>query len=283
MAIVKVLSRHSPSYTSLIKYILRYVIDEKKTHNEQIYTNNLRSNTMPGYIKEFMENEAFRKYSRSDQIHLFHEIVSFGADENKDVITPAMIDDLAQTYMRLRGNTGVMIGAPHFDRSHTHLHFCVSALHYRTGMSFGLNKSQLLELKQSFQNYHKQHYPELTKSAPCHGTRTRYINHAEWHRQQRAQIIDTVQQCFAGAKSQQQFLELLRNRELHHYERNGNPTGIDYDGTKLRFSRMLEPGKFEELPNDSREVDSALEEIQAVRERQRERDVRNIDIEDRAR
>jgi hypothetical protein len=62
MAIVKILSRHSPSYKSLIQYILRYIIDEKKTHKEHIYTNNLRADTIPGFIKEFIENEAFRRY-----------------------------------------------------------------------------------------------------------------------------------------------------------------------------------------------------------------------------
>src|ERR1700722_13148521 len=120
MAIVKVLSRHSPSYASLIQYILRYIVNVEKTNKEPIYTNNLRSNTTAGYTREFIENEAFRKHTRSDQIHLFHEIVSFGADENKELITPEMINDLAQEYMRLRGNTGVMLGAAHRDKAHVH-------------------------------------------------------------------------------------------------------------------------------------------------------------------
>jgi hypothetical protein len=85
--------------------------------------------------------------SRSDQIHLFHEIVSFSADENKDAITDEMIDNLAGEYMRLRGNTGVMLGSVHRDKAHVHIHFCVSALHFRMGKSFGLDKAQLRELK----------------------------------------------------------------------------------------------------------------------------------------
>jgi len=283
MAIVKILSRHSPSYASLIKYILRYIVNDAKTNTGQMYTNNLRSDTMSGYINEFIENEAFRKHSRTDQIHLFHEIVSFGADEDKEIITPEMIDDLAHSYIRLRGNTGVMLGAVHRDREHIHLHFCVSALHYRTGMSFGLNKSQMLELKQSFQNYHKERYPELTKSAPNHGNRTKYINHAEWHRQQREQIVAIVQQCHAEATSQQHFLELLRNNELPHYERGGSATGIEYGGVKFRFSRLLEKSQFESLPIDRSEQDAALLEIQNIREKQQLRDFNNRDQEDRAR
>jgi len=283
MAIVKILSRHSPSYASLLKYVLRYIVNEEKIGNEQIYTNNLRSDTISGFIREFVENEAFRKYSRSDQIHLFHEIVSFGADEDREAITPAMLNDLAHEYMRLRGNTGMMLGAVHYDKAHIHIHFCVSALHYRTGKSFGLNKNQLQELKQSFQTYHKQRYPELTKSLPNHGNRAGYINHAQWHRQQREQIIQTVKACLAQAKTQQEFLALLRDNELHHYERNGNPTGIEYEGTKFRFSRLLPEKQFENLPNDRTDEDKALAEIRAVREREHERDSREIEIGDRER
>jgi len=281
MAIVKILSRHSPSYCSLIQYILRYIADERKSDRSPVYTSNLRSGSIDGYINEFIENESFRKQSRTDQIHLFHEIVSLGADEDREAITPEIIDDLAHEYMRLRGNTGVMLGAPHFDKNHVHLHFCVSALHYRTGKSFGLNKSQLLELKQSFQQYHKDRYPELTKSFPNHGNRTRYINHAQWHKRQREQIIALVRRCFSQATSQQHFLELLQSNELHHYERNGTPTGIEHDGSKFRFSRLLEENRFENLPIDRSEEDSTLAAIREVRERQQERDERNLGLDER--
>ncbi len=277
MAIVKVLSRHSPTYASLIQYILRYIVNEEKTDKAQVYTNNLRSSNIAGYIKEFIENEAFRKHPRSDQVHLFHEIISWHIDENKEVITPALIDDLANEYMRLRGNTGMMLGAVHRDKAHFHIHFCVSALHYRTGMSFGLNKQQLQELKVSFQEYHKQRYPELSKSFPKHGIRERYVNHAQWHAQQRQQVIEKVQQCFASSRTQTEFLALLRDNELHHYERSGKPTGIEYEGAKFRFSRLLEDKQFESLPIERSEEDVSLAAIRAVRERQQERDVRDRD------
>eukprot|EP01037_Dinobryon_pediforme_P007926 gene7926-7998_t len=266
----------------LKKYILRYVIDEKKNHNEQVYTNNLRSNTMSGYVKEFTENEAFRQHSRIDQIHLFHEIVSFGADEDKDATTPEMIGDLAREYMRLRGNTGVMLGAVHRDRSHVHIHFCVSALHYRTGLSFGLSKSRMLELKKSFQDYHTRRYPALTRSSPEHGKGARYQSHAQWHSTQRERIIGTVRDCFARATSQQDFLALLKIQDLHHYERNGIATGIGHDGTKFRFSDLLEPGHLESLPNDRSEEEKTLAEIRSIRVRPRERDSVSRDIEERA-
>ncbi|TSD63876.1 hypothetical protein FFF34_015010 [Inquilinus sp. KBS0705] len=110
-------------------------------------------------------------------------------------------------------------------------HFAVSALHFRTGKSFGLSKAQLFELKQSFQHYHKQHYPEISKSFPTHGKGTS-ISYAQWNREQREHIFTAVQQCFADARSQQVFIARLAERQLFHYERNGKITGIEHDGKK---------------------------------------------------
>jgi hypothetical protein len=283
MAIVKILARHNPSYSSLVKYILRYIWDDAKTHETRFYTNNLRSDTIEGFVSEFVENEAFRRHIRSDQVHLTHEIVSFHSEEDRDIMTDVMIDDLAREYMRLRGSTGVILGACHRDRDHIHLHFCVSALHYRTGKSFGLNRVQMRDLKQSFQQYHKERYPKLTKSFPEHGKATRYVSHGQWHKHNREQLLDTVRQGIAESRTQKEFLELLRDRGLHHYERNGKPTGIEHEGLKFRFSRLLPDSQFENLAVDRREEDRALADIQAVRKRQQERDGREHDTEDRER
>jgi hypothetical protein len=283
MAIVKILTRHNPSYASLIGYVLRYVVDDKKTDNSDIYTHNLRSNTIEGYVQEFIENEAFRQHTRSDQIFLFHEIVSFHANENKEDITKATIDDLVMEYIRLRGDTGIIVAAPHFDRSHVHIHFCVSALHFRTGKSFGLSNAKLQELKLSFQQYHKQHYPELSKSFPQHTKGTKALTHAQWHVKQRKEITAQVQALFSLSVSQKDFLTKLRDAGLHHYERNGKPTGIEYEGLKFRFSRLLEDKQFEELPIERSEEEKALEAIRDVRAKQQARDDRNRDINEYAR
>jgi len=282
MAIVKILSRHNPSYDSLVKYVLRYVSNEKKSNDSLTYTQNLRSDNINGYVKEFIENEAFRRNVRTDQIHLFHEIVSFGVAE-REIITPAMIDDLARRYMRLRGDASVMLGYPHFDRDHIHLHFCVSALQYRTGKSAGLSKQQLQELKLSFQEYHKQHYPELTKSAPQHGRGGAYLTHGQWHAKRRKEVEQTVQQCFDKAKTQNEFLALMRDADLHHYERNGIATGITHEGVKFRFSKLLEDRELSSLPIDRSEEEQTLAEIRDIRIRQSERDDRSRDMDERER
>lgn len=275
MAIVKILVRHSPSYASLVRYIL----NEAKMSKAEIYTHNLRSDTIVGYVKEFIENEAFRRQSRSDQVYLFHEIISFNANEDSTALTPEIINDIAREYIRLRGIEGVILGAMHRDTEHVHLHFCVSALKFRTGTSFGLSKAKLHQLKIQIQNFHRQKYPEISQSFPQHGIGRPYVKDRAWqaaHRIDRArvkeQITGMVRICFAKATSQKEFLEFLREENFHYYERNGVPTGIEHDGTKFRFSRLLEAGQFETLPIDLTEEEKVLAEIRSIREQRAEKD-----------
>ncbi|QKJ32464.1 relaxase/mobilization nuclease domain-containing protein [Mucilaginibacter mali] len=285
MAIVKVLSRHSPSYASLAGYILRYIANDQKTGQVRVYTSNLRSDSIAGYVSEFVENESFRRVDRSDAVRIYHEIVGFG-DEDRKYLTEEVVDDLAREYMRLRGETGVMLGMAHYDQDHVHLHFCVSALHYRTGWSFGMSNAQMRELKERFQEYHRLKYPELASSLPEHGRGESYARPERWHALRREQVVEQVRQCYARAASQQDFLALLRDAGLHHYERNGDgvATGVEYQGQKFRFSRLLEDGmQLADLPIERSEEDRALEAIRAVRERQIERDGRDRDTEDRER
>jgi len=271
MAIVKILARHSPTYQSLISYIL----NEAKTDNVQVYTQNLRSDTLNGFVQEFIQNEAFRAHNRSDQVYMYHEIISLHRDEQTEAIIPEVIADLTREYMRLRGEQGVMLAVPHYDKDHVHIHCAVSALNYRTGTSFGLNKTQLYELKTQFQQYHRTNYPELTKSFPQHGKGGHALHPAQWHVLKRAEIIEQARACYLLASSQQDFLARLRDRELHYYERSGKVTGIEYEGQKFRFTRLLGDMQLADLPIERGEEEQALAAIQAVRERKQERDERD--------
>ncbi|HVW97065.1 MAG TPA: relaxase/mobilization nuclease domain-containing protein [Mucilaginibacter sp.] len=283
MAILKILSRHNPSYKSLIEYILQ----DGKTAKPEIFTHNLRSDTVAGYTKEFIENESFRQHSRSDQVYLFHEILSFNASEDASKITSEVMQDITGEYIRLRGHEGVMLGAVHRDKEHVHVHMCVSALKFRTGTSFRLSKNELRELKVSLQAYHKQKYPEISKSFPNHGNGKAYVRNSQWHAVQREQrnllkghINDKVRSCFEKAASQKEFLELLSEENLHHYERGGKPYGIEYEDTKFRFSGLLEPEQLEALPVDVSEEEKALGEISSIREEREDKEREDIERED---
>ena len=265
--IVKILTRHSPSYASLIKYIL------KEGKGSEVITHNLRSDNQEGYVKEFLENEALRKHQRTGSVYMYHEIISLSAKEDNTKITDSMLKNLAQKYISLRGKNGIYVGAVHRDEDHIHIHFCSGGTEFRTGKAFRLSKQKLQNLKIKFQEYHQKKFPELTKSTANHGAGKEYVKNKEWqlqHRDERKsvkeQICQTVTDCFAKAKSQKEFLESLRGNGLHYYERNGIPTGIE-SGIKIRFSRLgITKEQFNGLPIDRTEEDKALQVIAKLRE-----------------
>jgi len=268
--IVKVLTRHSPSYKSLINYIIDGSKD--KDGKEHFMTHNLRSDTRAGYEQEFIENEALRKNRRSDQIYMYHEIISISANEDIANITDTMLNDLAQKYISLRGSNGIFVGAVHLEKEHVHIHFISSGTEFRTGKAFRLSKHELQSLKIKFQEYHQKKYPELTESTVLHGHHAEYVTNKKWQVQHRdgrqyakEQIQATITECFLKATTQKEFLESLRNNDLHFYERNSTPAGIIYENLKIRFSRL--GIQFDKLRPDRTEEEKALAVIQQLRKR----------------
>lgn len=278
MAVIKILPRHSPSYGNLINYILK----EGKNEKPQIITHNLHSNNPTLATKEFLQNESFRTNIRSDQVYLYHEIISFN-NLDSEKIKPEMLEDLARTYIQMRGNEGVYLGAVHQDKVHIHIHFCTSGIKLYTGQAMRLARDDLRQLKVSFQQYHQRKFPEIEKSNCEHGKSKQYIKNNQWQIQNRnnmkTQIRDTVQECLEKANTQKEFLELLRENNLNHYERKaGEITGIVMDdNNKFRFSRLdIDMDKLKALPLDMTEEQKALKEIEEIREQRQDKTLHRI-------
>jgi len=268
--IIKVLTRHNPSFTSLLSYILQ------KGKSSLVFTHNVRSKSQEDIVNEFIKNEALRKYPRKGNIMMYHTIVSLSSKEDKTKISDNMLIDLGKKFISLRGTNGMHIGAVHRDDTdHVHIHFMSSGTQFRTGKAARLSKRDLLDLKIKYQEYHTRKYPELTKSIVPHGQKRHYETNKEWqsmHQEERKsikeQIRQTVTACFERSSSQKDFLESLRDNDLHFYERNGIPAGLVVDGVKIRFSRLDIP--FEQLPEDKTEEDKALALIQKLRNKHTE-------------
>src|ERR1043166_3434687 len=131
--IVKILSRHSPSYRNLIDYILQ------NGKVGQVITHNLRSDEPEGWTNEFLENESYRKHLRKGQVYLYHEILSFSNEEESEDITPEMLDDIARKYIELRGTEGVYLASVHTDKDHRHIHFCTSGVKLRPAQAMRMS------------------------------------------------------------------------------------------------------------------------------------------------
>ncbi len=289
--ILKILTRHSPSYQSLIQYILQEGKD-KEGEPPPIITHNLRSKErdIQGYVKEFMSNEALRQYPRKGNILLYHEILSFGKLDKQE-ISNAKLLDIAQEYIKQRGIEGMYVGAVHStDTHHKHIHFMVSGVKFRTGKAHRLTHESLRELKLTMQEYHKTKYPEIENSTCDHGANRPYLTNKEFQIAQRTdrntikqEIQQTITACFQQAKSQSEFLALLQEQGLHHYERkSGVPQGIVYDKYKFRFNRL--GITISDLPittKDMKKEQQTLDEIQLLRQATPQKD-RLLDFEEAA-
>ena len=273
--ILKILTKSSPSYQSLIEYILQ---DGKGKEGEPppIISHNLRSKEgdIQGYVHEFMQNEAMRQYPRKGNILLYHEILSFSRSDNKEVSNKKLLD-IGNEYIKQRGIEGMYVGAVHStDTHHKHIHFMVSGVKFRTGKAFRLSREDLRELKVGMQEYHRTKYPEIEHSTCEHGANKPYLTNKEFQLAQRTdrntikqEIQQTINTCYQQAKSQSEFLQLLQEQGLHHYERKLIPQGIVYDKYKFRFNRL--GVNFSDLPityKDMKKEQQTLEEIQKLRE-----------------
>jgi hypothetical protein len=278
--ILKVLARHSPSSQSnLIEYMFR------GGDGSPAITQNVRSDNVKGMIHEFTVNESFRKHPRKQQVYLTHEILSFSANEDPTKYSDAMMRDITQKYLSLRGKDAVCVAVIHTAKDNMHAHIAVSGVGYRTGLSMRLARRQLADLKIQMQQYHLQQYPQLTESTVNHGKgHGRAINNKEWqarHRDARNKskeaVTQIVQACFVKAKTQNEFLSLLQGQELHHYERGDKIQGIIYQDIKFRFLRLgISQEQLDSLPMDRKEEQKALNDIRRLREIRKEQD-RNIE------
>lgn len=269
--IVKILSRHSPTYAGLIRYILK---EGKGGENKQPepYLHNFRGHTEKEWVRELCINEAFRKRQRKGQVYFYHTILSFnGLDSNK--ITKDMLQDITKKFIELRGKDAMYIAAQHRDREHTHIHLLVSGLSYRTGKAFRMTKGEMRELKISLQSYQQEKYG-LEHSLPNHGADREYLSQKEYGakskkstRYLKAELSQKVNEILLQSNSLQDFISRLQENSLFHYERGNKAYGITVDDKNYRFSSLgVDIERIKTMEQDLSEEERALEEINNLRE-----------------
>jgi MobA/VirD2-like, nuclease domain len=250
MPIVKILSRKTASYRQLINYILN---PKDRVKDSFILTQNLREKGTDGWVKEFEMNESFREYERSGNNKLTHEIISFSPEESK-LLTSEILEDIAAQFISLRGDSSVVVSAPHFNKDHPHLHFCFSALEYRTGMSMRISKKSFHDLKIQLENQIQEKYPFLTKSVVEHGKGTHQISDREYQVKKRTQepskrglIKNKLDTIFNSVASMDELQSKLKASGMNTYLRGGKVYGIEADHKRYRFSTMGFFEKFQQL------------------------------------
>jgi hypothetical protein len=264
---------------SAIRSLLKYVQDHAKSKGGAVYQilHNVRSADVRGQTREFYRNEAYRKVVRRNTVYVRHEVLSFSPECQAD-LSNEVLSDIARHYLHLRGSKALAVGAIHNEgKQHYHIHLCVSGTEVITGKSTDIPKRELHQIKAELQQYYVSRYPELAPSAVRHGLGKEYLSQKEFQlksrikrKLKREEIAQTVRDCFEGSRTQNDFLEKLRDSGLLMYERKGIPQGVIMDNMKFRFNRMNIA--FSDLPFDRRSEKRALAQIQKIRARQNEKD-----------
>jgi hypothetical protein len=285
--IIKALSRKAGS-GQLIRYILRYVLDDDKREISKDYSSqsfiirhNIRSHAIEGFIKEFKQNESTRIHKRSNQTVLNHFIISFSPGDSQ------MIDDkklkaIAKKFIQLRGENNLYVGSKHLDKDHIHLHIAGSGTQIN-GLSSRISKKQLADLKLELDAFQKEQFPELVNSLPEHGHLLRQngpIQRVKSPMPDKRQtnkigLLKALEGTYGKSTSLDAFLSQLKVLGHEPYFRGGKLAGVKYEGrTKFRLAKLGFEAENLEQFNAFKEKESLeLASLQQLRSHAKEKEL----------
>lgn len=221
--------------------------DERK--QSFVIKHNIRGESVEEWVKQYQENETYRKLRRPDNVILSHEILSWHRDDTKN-ISLEKLEAMAREYIKLRNPSGMAIAVSHSDKQHLHIHFCFSGLEYHTGKSLRMSKGEFTKLKQDIQNFQRERFPELSHSIVEHGKsekkdlallasdREYQIKRRTGRATDKEQVLRILKDCYHRAISKEDFFEMMKESGLEVYSRGGKISGVIYANRKFRFKRI---------------------------------------------
>ena len=245
--------------------------EKKETSIDQpfVLKHNVRSNTISGFIKEFQAVEDRRTFKRSNTVAVHHTIVSWNSLDRKHV-TEAMLKDISQEYIRLRGENNLYVCTLHTDRNHLHLHIAMSGTQLN-GKASRVSRKEFQDIKIKLQEYQKTNYPNLIHSLPEHGKKERQgirEENIKIQRNDRTTVSNHLLSCLETIqpKSSEHFFSTLKEHGYSPYYRSGKLTGLTGNGYKFRFSRLpVDLTRLEALDKEHLRIQNTLREIAAIR------------------
>lgn len=236
---------------------------EQSIESPYVFTHNLRSHTLEGYIEEFKENNSSRMHKRKDQ-SVGHLVFSWSGLDRQN-INESKVHDMLNKYVELRGDTNLYVGTIHKSTEHVHAHLIISSTQLN-GLSSRISKQRFQEIKLEMQEYQKTHYPELSNSLPEHKRindkgreEAVYQNIKNERAPLKKQLLALLEQN--NTLSKDELFQVLEQEQFIPYERRGEITGLQHEsGYKFRFSRLgYDLDKVQE-------VDKQLIELRNLRE-----------------
>lgn len=245
-------------WPGIYRRLVHYIDNDKGRNQADSFAvyHNLQSFNVPEIIGEFEANDQHRK-RRKNGVCLRHHIMSF-APESAPHLDADKLHDLAQKYLELRQEKGLVFAKPHIHEAHFHIHFLISGNEIGSVKSTRRSKQEFQRIHKELEQYQIEYYPELSDSLVK--IKTRYKEH------KLADLQERVLAEYSQAKSSQDFVKRLEAIGLKMYTYREKISGfIDENGTKHRFgkfgvkSELLDKEKIERL----KELEQSLEPRQS--------------------
>jgi hypothetical protein len=256
--IIKSMSRKRPDCGELLTYLLQ---PEKTRPDEHVSLKPLFHNfpaelpVTSSSIEHAFETNARLVPRRKNGVFYYHEILSFApADTEHLAANPAILSDLAETYLTRRAPEALALGVIHHDRDHLHIHLLISANAIGQVKKLRLAKQAFQAVKRDLEAYQRMTYPQLSHSiaqsrqhanplSPARSSSKTTIlgkpppkptkNATKTHLQA------VLRQAFTCC-SHHDFPVFLQAHHITLYTRKHSkaPTGLVYQGKKYRFATL---------------------------------------------
>lgn len=277
--IVKLHRLKKPDFSKLIPYIAR---DKGRSKdNTHAIFHNISVSTLNGAIKDFKENDSYRK-QRNDGVSIYHEIISFHeADSEK--LTLEILNDIARKYIQIRGENALCFAKAHIEDKHKHIHFAFSGTELFSSKTLRLDNKDFRRVKKQIEAYQLKKYPELTNSIVYHNEKKKAKNRSDreyqlkkrTNRETDKEIIQKLlEKAFRKSNSFEIFLETLTKRGFEVYKYRERVNGIIYNDRKYKFVSLgFGPERFEEKEYNLRILENYR---RVLKEKKAERDLLKV-------
>lgn len=214
--VIKSLSRKSPSFGQLIRYI-----DASPEKGSPIRHNLFgEEGEDPKALEQAFQANARLLPPRRNGVQLYHEILSFHAEDRKH-LSPELLEDLARRWMELRAPEALGYARVHYEREHVHIHCLLSSNGLGTRRRIRHSKARFQSLQRELEAYQIERYPELIHS------RQQQRNSPDHRRRRRERIRDQVAHCLEWAVDEPDLLRRLEACGLIPYTRGKESGGVE--------------------------------------------------------
>lgn len=266
--IVRSLRRKTASFSQLADYIAKGCV------KGSILIRNLYASgdDLAEIAAEFTANDQLLPERRNGN-RLYHEIIALDpAAKLSPRQATCILQDLAETYLAMRGPHQLVFGAAHFDKDHPHFHLMISANGAGERTPLRLRRDRFTAILKRLEAYRMETYPALGQRVLYGKPEGRENRQADSRYAQSGKAAIRASLTLAlGAGSRADFETALRTENLRLYRRGKHTGVITPKGRKYRLSTLGVAETYQAAEAHWGEVSGRLERLRSIRAQKQQR------------